>query len=146
MATYVTLSAMYIHVEKMFISHIPSLPCLPYLPWVFLCQYSVYCLKYIKRMLQHSQLSFKSNNCDYKCSDLELVSRLCFDPTVKLPDDFPSLIHHLLYSEPSCVYGDDVKTSPFLVESTGARNIEYSLGYFAPDCYSSLYMFFMFVL
>ena len=23
------------------------------------------------------------------------------------------LIHHLLYSKPSCVYGDDVKTSPF---------------------------------
>ena len=25
----------------------------------------------------------------------------------------PSLIHHLFYSEPSCVYEDDAKTSPF---------------------------------
>ena len=35
------------------------------------------------------------------------------------------------------------------IESTGERNIEYSLGYLATDCYSSLYMvtytMFMFV-
>ena len=32
------------------------------------------------------------------------------------PGCFTSLIHHLSYSEPSCVYGDDAKTSSFLMD------------------------------
>ena len=50
---------------------------------------------------------------------------------------FLSLIHQLLYSKPSCVNGDNVKTSPDLSKSTGARNNEYCLGYLSVDIYSS---------
>ena len=35
------------------------------------------------------------------------------------------------------MYGGNAEPSPFPVESTGARNIEYSLAYTAPDFYSS---------
>ena len=40
------------------------------------------------------------------------------------------------------MFGDGVKISACLVESTKARNIEYSLSYLASDCYSSLHVFY----
>ena len=42
-----------------------------------------------------------------------------------------------------CIHEEDVKVFPVPFKSTAEKNIEYSLGYPAPDCYSSLYMFFI---
>ena len=60
------------------------------------------------------------------------------NPSICLTKEFPTQNEFLL------LYRKYLNIS-FFVESTGARNIKYSLGYLAPDCYSSLNMFFMIV-